>query len=423
MKLVVAGRELRHFAPAFGLSTDPYLLSDGTLWSHAATLGSRTKGGSEFCIDRACVENFVKVFTAGYPQKILVDYNHSSTTDDPVARGLGYQGSAPKAGDVLELTGVFSVGDFTGDLKNTAVALAAKASRPLDDPRNFGLWMRWKPTGRALASIKAGEYTELSIAFDDDLPNNVDGAGQGPGLWAVALLNTPFLDDMLPVAASRDTPPPAGNRPAQSTESPMTLSQKILSLVSAVRGKTVATEDDVVTELTAQQTEITELRTSREYRDVVSAEFGGEKDAAKVVAKVRELNAKLTAAEAAATTQKKAAIKATVDATIKAYEKVLGSVPLRTMLTNALTKELDEGKELDKTETMATLKSLSPAVNLTQSAGPDVGGAGVDDDKKIDARAQELMRDDPEIKALAAKDWSAGYRQASQRAYRELATV
>jgi phage I-like protein len=73
--------------------------------------------------------------------------------------------------------------------------------------------MRWKPTARALAAIKAGEYTELSIAFDEDIPNNVDGEGQGFGLWAVALSTRPFLDDMLPVAASRDTdPPPATSR-------------------------------------------------------------------------------------------------------------------------------------------------------------------------------------------------------------------
>jgi hypothetical protein len=64
---------------SISLTNDPLVAADGTLWSHAATLGTRYKG-EEFCIDRACVENFVKVFTSGYPQKIPVDYEHGSTT-------------------------------------------------------------------------------------------------------------------------------------------------------------------------------------------------------------------------------------------------------------------------------------------------------------------------------------------------------
>jgi hypothetical protein len=155
------------------------------------------------------------VFTNGYPKKVPVDYEHASTTDDPEVRKLRAQGLVPKAGDVVELRGVFSSEDFTGDLKSAAEKLSAQAQRPLDDPRNLGLWMRWKPTSRALNAIKAGEYTELSIAFDEDLPRNTDGAGQGPGLWAVALLNTPFLDDMLPVAARATRTRPGAGRTRQ----------------------------------------------------------------------------------------------------------------------------------------------------------------------------------------------------------------
>jgi phage I-like protein len=148
--------------------------------------------------------------------------------------------------------------------------------------------MRWKPTQRALAAVKAGEYTELSIAFDSDLPNNVDGAGQGPGLWAVALLNTPFLDDMLPVAASRDSDTPPGGRSATpTTERPM--NAKLIALVAAVRGKPVSTEDEAIAELTAHRDELTELRTLVPFRDVVAAEFSNEKDPAKIVTAIREL--------------------------------------------------------------------------------------------------------------------------------------
>src|SRR4051812_48878754 len=78
------------------------VLADGTLWSHAATMGTRTKG-DQFTIGETEVKNAVKVFTEGYPRKIPVDYEHASTTSDPEIRKLRAQGSVPKAGDVVEL--------------------------------------------------------------------------------------------------------------------------------------------------------------------------------------------------------------------------------------------------------------------------------------------------------------------------------
>jgi hypothetical protein len=120
----------------------------------------------------------VKVFTSGYPQKIPVDYDHGSTTADPEVRKLRVQGQVPKAGDVLELRGVFAA-DRVHRRSEGGRGKARRAGRPpLDDARNFGLWMRWKPTARALAAIKAGEYTELSIAFDDDIPHNTTAKGR-----------------------------------------------------------------------------------------------------------------------------------------------------------------------------------------------------------------------------------------------------
>ena len=59
----------------------------------------------------------------------------------------------------------------------------------------------------------------LDATFDEDIPHNTDEKGQGFGLWAVALLNRPFLDDMLPVAADSvypSTPVSCPARPRQS---------------------------------------------------------------------------------------------------------------------------------------------------------------------------------------------------------------
>jgi hypothetical protein len=376
MKLIANGRPLQHYE--FAIASDSLVAADGTIWSHAATLGTRFKGDT-FTIDRPTVENFVTVFTSGYPKKVPVDYEHASTTDDPEVRKLRAQGLVPKAGDVVELRGVFSSDDFTGDLKSAAEKLSAQASRPLDDPRNLGLWMRWKPTSRALNAIKAGEYTELSIAFDEDLPRNTDGAGQGPGLWAVALLNTPFLDD-----------------------------------------KPVSTEDEAIAELTAHQTEMTELRALVPFRDVIVAEFSNEKDAAKIVGTIRELRASVAAADLAAKDAKTKELKATVDATMEKHKAKL-TAPLRSLMAGQLTTELAAGKKLDETDTVKALESMKTLGIFTQDAAGDIGGAATDDDVKIDVRANELLDTDPRLKALAARSGRhEAYKEAVVQAGREI---
>jgi phage I-like protein len=416
MKLIANGRPLQHYE--FAIASDSLVAADGTIWSHAATLGTRFKGDT-FTIDRPTVENFVTVFTSGYPKKVPVDYEHASTTDDPEVRKLRAQGLVPKAGDVVELRGVFSSDDFTGDLKSAAEKLSAQASRPLDDPRNLGLWMRWKPTSRALNAIKAGEYTELSIAFDEDLPRNTDGAGQGPGLWAVALLNTPFLDDMLPVAAGRDSDTPPGGRSATLTpERPM--NAKLIALVAAVRGKPVSTEDEAIAELTAHQTEMTELRALVPFRDVIVAEFSNEKDAAKIVGTIRELRASVAAADLAAKDAKTKELKATVDATMEKHKAKL-TAPLRSLMAGQLTTELAAGKKLDETDTVKALESMKTLGIFTQDAAGDIGGAATDDDVKIDVRANELLDTDPRLKALAARSGRhEAYKEAVVQAGREI---
>jgi hypothetical protein len=79
--------------------------------------------------------------------------------------------------------------------------------------------------------------------------------------------------------------------------------------------------------------------------------------------------------------------------------------------------------DLEKTETMTTLKSLVPLSIFHQSAGGDAGGAGVGDDVKLDARAKELMASDPELKELARTDRHQAYKNALVLADREFRTA
>jgi hypothetical protein len=188
-----------------------------------------------------------------------------------------------------------------------------------------------------------------------------------------------------------------------------------------VLGKAITSEDDALTELSALGPQLAELRTLREYSAVVTAELDGEKDAAKAAVKIRELKAAVKTATDAANEQKKVSIKTQVDATMKQYEKGL-TVPLKEMLSGNLQAELEAGTELEKTKTIATLKSLKPLGIFEQSAAGDAGGAGKDDDAKIAARAEELLEKDASLKSLASRDWSEAYKRATAQAARELKT-
>lgn len=404
----------KYLTPGFSLSGDESMvLADGTIWSHAATLGTRFKG-DEFTIGADEITNAIKVFTSGYPRKVPVDYEHASTTQDPEVRKLRARGEVPKAGDVAELKAVLTPADFTGDLKTAAEKLSKAAGRELTDPRNLGLWMRWKPTARALASVKAGEFTELSIAFDQDVPNNVDGEGQGFGIIAVALCMRPFLDDMLPVAASRDPDPPPTSRSASREGQIMKVN--LLTALAAVLAVPVTTDEEAVTELQRVQPEIVR---HREFTNVIGTELG-ETDPVKAVKKLRELRAELDTLKTTAANAGKAAAKALGEATIKEYESRINSAPLREMLLRQLTGELEAGKKLEETETVKTLKSLPKATNLGRQSGVDVGAEGSEDDK-IEATARELMASDPKLKALCAagKEYEA-YKIALVQAEKKL---
>lgn len=385
--------------------------ADGTLWSHAATLGTRVKG-TQFSIDRKTVENFCRVFATGYPRKCPVDYEHGSTDDDAVVRAQRAMGKVPKAGDVVEMKGVFGTDDFTGTLKTAAEKLTASGGRPLEDERNLGLWIRWRPTQKALAAIQAREYTELSIAFDDNYPHNTTGEGQGPTLLAIALLNTPFLDDMLSVAASRHGGSPAAPGNGEERMTKLTL----LAAAAAFLGKPVADEDQAITELQRLQPELTGLQKFR--TDVLAAT--GETDPAKALTRVGEFktqNEKFVIDLAAA---KKAKIDGQITATMTKFEKRL-TVPLKDVMSKQLRAELEAGTELEKTETYKALDSMKETGITTQSSAGDLGGAGTADEKKFEARVNEILGSNEEVKSLrTSKGELAAYNRAVDIAEAEL---
>jgi phage I-like protein len=189
---------------------------DGTMWSHAAALGTFFQRES-FTIDRAKVESFVSNFSTGRTPKVPMDYEHGTVN------GAADHGQpVPKAGDVVEMKGVYSFLDFTGDLLPAVKRLAAKVARPLDDPRNFGLWIRWRPTARAFDLVRQREYTDLSICYLEQKQNTLTGKEQGPTVISIALTNTPAISDMLPIAAAHPapinhSPPPRGTTTMSTT--------------------------------------------------------------------------------------------------------------------------------------------------------------------------------------------------------------
>jgi len=335
------------------LNPESVVRADGTLWSHAATLGIRIKN-TTFTINRSTVENFVRVFTAGYPQKVPVDYDHGTTNG---ATDSGQP--VPKAGDVREMKGVYETKDFTGDLLEAATKLAQKAGRSIDDPRNLGLWVRWHPTPRALRMISDREYSEMSITFFDNLPHNVTEEAQGPTIVAIALTNLPFLDDMLPVAASRNREGDRGRETTSPTKEE-TRMNKFFNALSAAFGKPVGTEDEaesaLATTLKQRDDQIVELRQHKSYSDVVAAEIG-ETDPVKAVASIRELKQKATTAETVSATATQTANETARDAILAKHEKKL-TVPLKAYFGEQLMVELKAGKKAGATETEKALTAL-----------------------------------------------------------------
>lgn len=420
---MTTARRFEVFNPTSLSVDDGVLQADGTIWSHACTLGTRTKG-TVFCIDQATVENFVRVFNTGYPQKVPVDYDHALVSEDPEVIRARAMGKVPKAGDVKEMVGVFTVDDFEGSLREAAEKLCAKAGRSLDDPRNFGLWMRWEPTPKALQSIQAREYTELSITFNMDYPNNVDAEGQGPAILAVALTNFPFLDDMLPVAATRH-----GGSPAAPGNEEYSM-KNLLASLALVAGAPVQTEEEAVAKVTTLGTELKSLRDGVAQRDRNFAEVSsnltalttelGVTDPKKAVAKVRELTIENKRFQDEAAAQKKARIDSEVATEMKKHEKKVTPSLRDTFYGPALRAELESGIELAKSKTVIALNALSANGVTERASGGDDGSTEESADVQLDKRARALMASDPELKALAEKDWGKAYDSATDRVAKEM---
>lgn len=391
--------------------------ADGTIWSHGCTLGTRFKG-SHFTIDQDVVENFIRVFKTGYPQKIPVDYEHGTVngatdTGQPV----------PKAGGVKELRGVYSVSDFDGDLKTAAEKLAERAGRPLDDPRNFGLWVRWSPTPRALQMIREGEYTELSIAFLDHFEHNVTCEDQGPVLVSIALTNLPFLDDMLPVAASRGR----GANPGVSGEEPNMPDDRrptMLARFAAMLGKVFTTEEDAVSATEAEilqlRTKVTLLEPHKALADAVTAAVG-ETDPAKAAAAITALKATADGAQTATEAAQKTAREAAADKILAKHEKRV-TPATKEFYRQSIIRELTAGVAEDKTETEKAVAVLPEhGITTPRQSGADTGtNAPTDDDSILAERATALMSENEQLKELAKTDRPKAYKQALRLAQKEI---
>lgn len=423
--------DTRHFvyAPdALALASDSVILSDGTIWTHAATLGTYVKG-KKFSIDRGMIENCIKVFRDGFPQKIPVDYNHGFTDNDPAVRVARAKGEVPKAGEVAELRGVFSVVDFTDELRTTAEKLATKRGRKLDDPKNFGLWMRWEPTPKALTAIRAKELTEVSIAVTDHCVSNTTGEDQGPAILAVGLVDRPHLDGMLAVAASQgDSTPGDPGSTRSSTDEEHTM-KNLLTSLAAVAGAPVANEDEGVvkvtelgqriTSLSGQVNSLTAINTAL---TALAAELD-ESDPAKAVDKLRALKAENKRFSDEQAALKKARVDAQVAEVRQQFEKKVTPAFFDNVCARQLRQELDSGKvKPEDTDTVKALKAL-PEHGITERASlGDAGGsgAGATGDDKAMAKVKEILNSNEEVKELRKKSGEyAAYMRACEIAEQE----
>jgi phage I-like protein len=382
-----------------GSTADPVMVGD-TLWSHAATLGRYKYGEQWITLDRGMIESFVKNFSAGYPKKVPVDYEHGS--------GIDSKGQpVPKAGDVLELRGVFAESDFTGDLKTAADKLAAKSGRSLSDSSSFGLWMRWRPLALSLAMVKAGEYTEHSIEFSEEYTSPLTGEKQGPTLFAVALTNRPFLDGMIPIAASRGSEPPPAAPAIPNKEPRMAEANvRLLTAVAAITLAAAPTDEDQAEKQLSQA--IPDINRMRTFAREVAVELG-ESEATPAVDKIKKLKAKVAEYELEAEKQKVKRVDATIATVFKDNENKLLPLtnPVMKFYVDGLRAELMAGKDLDKTDTMAAIKALKPHGITSQSSTGDEGKRAPSDEDRLLSRAKEIRNTDEEVKELTRQGKTA----------------
>lgn len=376
-----------HISLATDAAAGGALRPDGTLWSHAVSPGTYIRDGS-FTIGDAELSSFVTNFNKGYPSKVPVDYEHG-TTNGATAMGV----AVPKAGDVLEMHAVLTEGDITPDIQasidhSRAKQKALGVNKPVDP---LGLWVRWVPTPKALKMVKDGEYTEMSIAFSMEFADN-KGNIQGPTIKAIALCNRPFVQDMVSIAAT-----------ATDTEHrPMELS-KYFPTFSALIGKPVTTDAEATTALTSlsesKATTERELAAANSFRDVIAAEFAGEKDATKLVTAIRNLNTSVTKLTGERDEAVGKQLGAEVELHLRKYEKKL-TAPAKDLYAKQLTANIKAGQKIGETDTDKVLASLPDIPGLEgQSTGADTG-KGLTDDAAIQARVTELTEKDPRISKM-----------------------
>jgi phage I-like protein len=363
------------------------LLPDGSIWSHAAVPGTFWYRGEQATLDHTTFASFVANFRAGSPGKVPVDYDHGSFKADGT-------GPFPKSGDVLELRDVAAA----ADLPAAALAQIAALGRDADDQLNFGLWVRWKPTERALGLLRAREYTEMSICFGEPDSPPRTGEPQGPTLYSIALTNTPHLDDMVPIAARRSD---GGNAPAAREDSTMTTST-FLSRLSALLGRAIGTEDQAATaaeeavialraDVTRREATIAELKPGADGFRALAAELA-ETDPAKAVAKVKELRATAAAATARAEKEETKALAGDVDKILRTHETKF--VPAeKTFLSESLTAELRAGTKPGETK-LEKILAVRPAIAAFERRSGADSGRNPDAGAELDELTAQIQKDE-----------------------------
>lgn len=408
----------RHFAQgAVSSGGAGLLLPNGTVWSHAAQLGRFQYRGAWVELTPETVRNFAAVFATGYPSKVPIDYEHDS------ADAGSTPGPRAKGGTVCEMRAVLSDDDLTPEIGAVVAAHRAWAQEAgvADTASPYGLWIRWQPVARALSMLREREYTEMSIEWADDVLNPYTGFTQGPAVFAVALTNRPFLNEMIRVAASRDqaaTPSASGK--------PEVRMNTFFNRLAALLGKPVATEDEAADEVTrtlsAARTELAArdetIRTLRAHETTVQAlarELGT--TPADVAATVRELSAAKAKADADAKAAKDAARDTHVKAFTAKYEPKFASVPAKDRWVARFTADLERGQEPGTTDAEADLGDAPASGHGTQVGAADGGAnAETDPEERVAQKAGELMESDEGLRKLSQTDYPKAYGLALTRA-------
>ena len=172
-------------------------------WVKVAYTGSfKTHPQGPFQITRADLEAMAANFTRDPRGRVVIDFNHQTIH---AARGTTPEGKAPAAGWMVEL-----------QLRETDAG-----------PE---LWGRPEWTSFGALAIEQGEYQYLSPTIIFQGRDRRTGAAVGAVLHSVALTNSPYLNELPPVAST-------------DTEDSMSLR---LALLTTLALADTATDDDIL---------------------------------------------------------------------------------------------------------------------------------------------------------------------------------